>query len=79
MTEKELKPFIVQLYTELLTRINARTQGAPSERKIAEGAEMLAYQFILDMEEAGELDELLSLSREEITELFNNGDFRKQH
>lgn len=50
----------------------------PSDRKIAEGAEMLAYQFILDMEDAGELDELLSLSREEITELFNNGDFRKQ-
>jgi hypothetical protein len=78
MTEKELKPLIVQLYTELLTRINARTQDAPSEHKIAEGAEMLAYQFILDMEEAGELDELLSLSRQEITELFNNGDFRKQ-
>jgi hypothetical protein len=37
---------------------------------------MLANQVIMDMKEAGELDELLSLSPEEIRELFNEGDFR---
>ena len=76
MTEQELKPLIVHLYTELLTRLNARTQDVSGEAEIAEGAEMLACQFILDMKEADELDELLSLSPEEITELFINGDFR---
>jgi hypothetical protein len=76
MTEQELKPLIVHLYTELLTRLNARTQDVSGEAEIAEGAEMLACQFILDMKEADELDELLSLSLGEITELFNNGDFR---
>ena len=40
------------------------------------GEIMLANQVILDMEEADELDELLSLSPEEIRELFNEGDFR---
>jgi hypothetical protein len=76
MTEKELKPLIVQLYTELLTRLNARTQDASGEAELSEGAEILACQFILDMKKADELDELLSLSPEEITELFNNADFR---
>jgi len=76
MTEQELKPLIVQLYTELITRLNARIQDASDEDVIAEGAEILANQVILDMEEADELDELLSLSPEEIRELFNEGDFR---
>ncbi len=76
MTEQELKPLIVQLYTELITRLNARIQNASDECEIAEGAEMLANQIILDMKEADELDELLSLSPEEIRELFNKGDFR---
>jgi hypothetical protein len=76
MTEQELKPLIVQLYTELLTRVNARTQDAYGEDEMAEDAEMLANQFILDMKEAGELDKLLLLSPEEIRELFNKGDFK---
>jgi hypothetical protein len=75
MTEQELKPLIVQLYTELLTRLNARTQDAPDEDEMAGGAEMFANQFILGIKEADELDELLSLGPEEIRELFNNGDF----
>jgi hypothetical protein len=78
MTEEELKPLIVQLYTELLTRLIERTQDVSGEGEIAEGAEVLAYQFILDMKEADELNELLSRSPEEISELFNKGDFRKQ-
>jgi hypothetical protein len=78
MTEQELKPLIVQLYTELITRLNARTQGASDEGEIAEAAEMLANQIILDMKKADELDELLSLSPEEIRELFNKDDFGKQ-
>jgi hypothetical protein len=77
MTEQELKPLIVQLYTELLTRLKARTQDAYGEGEIAEGAEMLANQFTLGMKEADELDDLLLLSPEEIRELFNKGDFRK--
>ena len=77
MTEQEVKPLIVQLYTELITRINARIQNASDEGEIAEGAEMLANQFILDMKEADELDELLSLSPEEIRGLLNNADFSK--
>jgi hypothetical protein len=76
MTEQELKPLIVQLYTELITRLNARIQNASDEGEIAEGAETLANQIILDTKEADELDELLSLSPEEIRELFNKGDFR---
>jgi hypothetical protein len=60
----------------LITRLNARIQNASDEFEIAEGAEMLANQIILDMKEADELDELLSLSPEEIRELFNKGDFR---
>jgi hypothetical protein len=76
MTEQELKPLIVQLYTELITRLNARIQHASDEGEIAEGAEMLANQIILDMKEADELDDLLSLSPEEIRELFNEVDFR---
>jgi hypothetical protein len=77
VTEQELKPLIVQLYTELLTRLKARTQDAYGEGEIAEGAEMLANQFTLDLKEADELDDLLLLSPEEIRELFNKGDFRK--
>jgi hypothetical protein len=78
MTEQELKPLVVQLYTELITRFNARTQDASDEGEIAEAAEMLANQIILDMKEADDLDELLSLSPEEIRELFDEDDFRKQ-
>ena len=78
MTEQELKPLIVQLYAELITRINARIQDAPDEGEISEGAEMLANQIILDIKQAGELDDLLSLSPEEIRELFNKGDFTGQ-
>jgi hypothetical protein len=77
MTEEELKPLIVQIYTELFTRFDASTQKAPDEGEIAETIEMLANQIILDMKEADELDELLSLSPEEIRELFNKGGFRK--
>jgi len=79
MTEQEVKPLIVQLYTELLTGFDAEAQDTFNEKAVVEGAEMLANQFILDMKKADELNELLSLSSEEITELFNNGDFRKQH
>jgi len=77
MTEQELKPLIVQLYTELFTSLNARTQGASGDGEVAEAAETLANQFILVMKEADELDELLSLSPEEIRALFNKDDFRK--
>ena len=77
MRRDALQPLIVQLYTELLTRLYARTQGPSDEDEIAAGAEMLANQFILDMKEADEMDELLSLSPEEIRELFNNSDFGK--
>jgi len=77
MTEHELKTLIVRLYTELLTRLDARTQDASDEDEIAESAEMLANQFILDIKEADELDSLLSLSPDEIRELFNKGDFGK--
>jgi hypothetical protein len=76
MTEQEFKPIVVQLYTELLTRLSARTQDVYGEGEIADGAEMLANQFILDMKEVDELDGLLLLSPEEIRELFNKGDFR---
>jgi hypothetical protein len=79
MTELEVKPLIVQLYTELLTGFDAEAQDAFNEEAVVEGAEMLANQFILDMKKADELNELLSLSSEEITVLFNNGDFRKQY
>ena len=78
MTEQELRPLIVQLYAELITRINARIPNASDESEIAEGAEMLANQIILDIKQAGELDDLLSLSPEEIRELFNKSDFRGQ-
>ena len=77
MTEHELKSLIVRLYTELLTRLDARTLDASDEDEIAEGAETLANQFILDIKEADELDSLLSLSSDEIRELFNKGDFGK--
>jgi hypothetical protein len=77
MTEQEVKPLIVQLYAELLTGFDAEALGALNEEAVEEGAEMLAHQFILDMKEADELDELLSLSPEEIGLLFNTSDFRK--
>ncbi|HEU0173487.1 MAG TPA: hypothetical protein VFV58_04440 [Blastocatellia bacterium] len=77
MTEQDIKPLIVQLYIELLTSLNARTHDVADNDEIAEGAEALTIQCILDMKEAGELDELLSLSPEEIRELFNTSDFRK--
>jgi hypothetical protein len=75
MTEQELKQLIVQLYTELLTRLNAVGQGASDEDEITVGAEMLGAHLILNMKEAGGLDELLSLSPEEIRGLFNKSDF----
>ena len=78
MTEQELKPLIVQIYTELVARLNARTQDVSDEGEIAEAAEMLANQIILDMKESDELDELLSLSQEEIRELFNKDDFKNK-
>jgi len=78
MTEQELKPLIVQIYTELFTRFDANTQKAPDEGEIVEAIELLANQIILDMKDADELDDLLSLSPEEIRELFNKGGFRKQ-
>jgi len=77
MTEQEIKPLIVQLYKELLNRFNAEAEDSSDEDEIAEGAKMLANQFILGMKEADELDELLSLSPEEIRELFNKSDFSK--
>jgi len=71
MTEQELKPLIVQLYTEMLTGFDAGAQDSFDEDAVAEGAELLANEFILGIKEADELDELLSLSPEEIRELFN--------
>ena len=78
MTEQELKPLIVHLYTELFTGLNARTLVPLDEGEIAEAVEMLANQIILDMKKADDLDELLSLSPEEIREVFNKGHFRIQ-
>ena len=75
MTEQELKSLIVQIYTELLTRLNAEAQDASDEDEIAIGAEALGTHLILNMKEAGDLDELLSLRPEEIRGLFNNADF----
>jgi hypothetical protein len=72
MTEQELKTLIVQLYTQFLTRLNAEGQGAFDENEIAEGAEMFGTHLILNMREAGGLDELLSQSPEEIRELLND-------
>ena len=77
MTEQEVKPLIVQLYTELLTGFDAEAQDTFDEQAVVEGAEMLANQFILDMKEADEMDELLSLSPEEIRELFSKSNFGK--
>jgi hypothetical protein len=78
MTEQEVKPLIVQLYTELLTGFNTEEQDAPDETAVAEGAEILANLFILDVKEADEMDTLLSLSPEEIMGLFNNADSVRQ-
>jgi hypothetical protein len=75
MTEREVKPLIVQLYAELLTEPSAEAQDASDEDAVAEGAEVLANLFILDIKEADEMDSLLSLSPEEIMGLFNNADF----
>jgi len=77
MTEQEAKPLIVQLYAELLTRLNAETHSASDENEIAEFAELLANHFILGIKEADELDELLSLNPEEIRELFNKCGYSK--
>jgi hypothetical protein len=77
MTEREVKPLIVQLYAELLTEPSAEAQDASDEDAVAEGAEVLANLFILDIKEADEMDSLLSLSPEEIMGLFNNADFSK--
>jgi hypothetical protein len=77
MTEQEVKPLIVQLYTELLTGFDVEVQEAFDEDAVTEGAEMLANQFILDIKEADELDSLLSLSPEEIMGLLNKADFSK--
>ena len=60
--------------TRHITGCQNHTSG---EGETAYGGEILANQFILDMKEADELDELLSLSPEEIREMFNKGDFRK--
>jgi hypothetical protein len=77
MTEREVKPLIVQLYAELLTEPSAEAQDASDEDAVAEGAEALANLFILDIKEADEMDSLLSLSPEEIMGLFNKADFSK--
>jgi hypothetical protein len=77
MTEREVKPLIVQLYAELLTEPSAEAQDVSDEDAVAEGAEVLANLFILDIKEADEMDSLLSLSSEEIMGLFNNADFSK--
>ena len=78
MTEQEVKPLIVQLYTTLLTGFNAEIQGASNEDAVAEGAELLANQFILDIKEADEMDSLLSLSPEEVMGLLNNAEFSRE-
>ena len=75
MIEEELKPLVVQLYTEFLTRLDAKTQDAPDEDEKVEFAERLWNRLILGMKEAGELDELLSLSPQEIRDLFNKSNF----
>jgi hypothetical protein len=74
MTEQEIKPFIVQLYAELFTRFNTEPQDTTDQ--IAEYAEMMAEQFMLDMNEE-DLNRLLSLSPERLMEEFNKGDFPK--
>ena len=75
MTEQELKPLVVQLYTQFLTRLDAKTQVASDQDEIAESAERLWDRLILGMKQAGELDELLSLSPDEVRDLFNKSDF----
>jgi hypothetical protein len=72
MTEQELKTLIVQLYTEFLARLNAERQEAFDENEIAVGAEIFGTQLILNMREAGGLNELLSQSPEEISGLFHD-------
>ena len=72
MTEQELKALIVQLYTEFLARLNAQGQGAFDENEIAMGAEMFGTHLIMNMREAGGLNELLSQSPEQIMVLFND-------
>ena len=78
MTEQEVKPFIIRLYTELLTGYDAEARHTFDEDAVAEGEELLANQFILGIKEAGELDSLLSLSPEEIMGLLNIVDFSRQ-
>ena len=72
MTEQELKALIVQLYTQFLTRLNAEGQGTFDENEIAVGAEMFGTHLIMNMREAGGLNELLSQSPEQIREHFND-------
>ena len=72
MTEQELKALIVQLYTQFLTRLNAEGQSTFDENEIAVGAEMFGTHLIMNMREAGGLNELLSQSPEQIRELFND-------
>jgi hypothetical protein len=74
MTEQEVKPLIIRLYTEFLTGYDAEARDAFDEDAVAEGAEVLANQFILDVKSAGEMDSLLSLSPEEIMGLLNVAD-----
>jgi len=77
MTEQEFKTLIVQRDTEMPTRLSAEAQDASDEDGIAEGAEIFGTHLILNMQEAGGLDELLSLSSEEIREMFNKSNFRE--
>jgi hypothetical protein len=79
MTEQEVKPLIVRLYTESLTRLDSERQGASDQDEIAECAKMLAHQFILGIKESDEMEELLSFSPEEIRGLFNLSDFSKSN
>ena len=74
MSEQEVKPLIVQLYEELLKRLDAERQDASDEDEIKECAEKLANQFILGIKESDELDELLSFRQEEIRGLFISAD-----
>jgi hypothetical protein len=74
MTEQEIKPIIAQLYAELFARFNTEPQDTTDQ--IAEYAEMMAEQFMLDMNEE-DLNRLLSLSPEKLREEFNKGDFTK--
>jgi hypothetical protein len=79
MTEQELKALIVQLYTQFLTRLNAEGQSTFDENEIAVGAEMFGTHLIMNMREAGGLNELLSQSPEQIRELFSDMQASRLH